>query len=228
VASFRGWSDRLRLAEVGFAELPGRGSRLREPAVASLAAAVHGLVDAIVRGRVAPTALFGHGLGAVIAFEAARDLQARSWPLLALFVSGRGAPSLPPTGPALSSLPLEQLQKEARRRSDVIALDDALDKDSIELLVPGVRADFEMLDRYVYQPGPPLRCPIVACGAAADPDVPRNDLSGWRAETSARFSVHILAADASYLQREHEALTALVANQLSVMASALVRASLVR
>ena len=228
VSSFRGWSERLGIAEVGLVELPGRGSRWREPVVASLPAAVHGLVDAIVRGRVAPTALFGHGLGATIAFEAARHLQARSWPMLALFVSGRRAPSLPSAGPVLSGLPLEHLVREAQRRSDVIPLDAALDRDSIELLMPGVRADFEMLDGYIYQPGPPLRCPIVACGAASDPDVSRYDLSAWRAETSARFSLHTLADDASYLQRERETVTALIANQLSVMVSALARWSVVR
>jgi len=228
VSSFRGWSERLGIAEVGLVELPGRGSRLREPVVASVPAAVHGLVDAIVRGRVAPTALFGHGLGATIAFEAARYLQARSWPLLALFVSGRRAPSLPSSGPVLSGLQLEHLVEQAQRRSDGIPLDAALDRDSIQLLIPGVRADFEMLDGYVYQPGAPLRCPIVACGAASDPDVPPNDLSAWRAETSARFSLHTLAGDASYLQREREAVTALIANQLSVMVSALARWSLVR
>jgi medium-chain acyl-[acyl-carrier-protein] hydrolase len=228
VSSFRGWCERLGIAEVGLVELPGRGSRLREPVVASVPVAVHGLVDAIVRGRVAPTALFGHGLGATIAFEAARHLQARSWPVLALFVSGRRAPTLPCCGPALSGLPPEQLVEEAQRRSDVIPLDAALDRDSIELLVPGVRADFEMLDGYTYQPGAPLRCPIVACGAVSDPDVSRNDLSAWRAETSARFSLHTLAGDASYLQREREAVTALIANQLSVMASALARWSVVR
>ena len=228
VSSFRGWSERLPVAEVGLVELPGRGSRLREPVVASVPAAVHGLVDAIVRGRVAPTALFGHGLGATIAFEAARHLQARSWPLLALFVSGRRAPSQPPSGPVLSGLPLEQLVEEAQRRSDVIPLDAALDRDSIELLIPGVRADFEMLDNYVYQPGDLLRCPIVACGPTADPDVTRGDLSAWRAETSARFSLHLLSGDASYLQREREAVTALIANHLSVMASALARWSVAR
>src|SRR5688572_16238685 len=137
VSSFRGWCERLGIAEVGLVELPGRGSRLREPVVASVPVAVHGLVDAIVRGRVAPTALFGHGLGATIAFEAARHLQARSWPVLALFVSGRRAPTLPCCGPALSGLPPEQLVEEAQRRSDVIPLDAALDRDSIELLVPG-------------------------------------------------------------------------------------------
>ena len=85
-----------------------------------------------------------------------------------------------------------------------------------------------MLDGYVYQPGAPLRCPIVACGGASDPDVSRNDQVAWRAETSARFSLHVFAGDASYLQREREAVTALIANQLSVMASALARWSAVR
>ena len=228
MSTFRGWSERLAIAEVGLAELPGRGSRLREPVVASVAAAADGLVDAIMRGHAGPTALFGHGLGATIAFEAARRLEARGWPTLALFVSGRRAPSLPASGPGLSRLPLEQLIEEAQRRSDAIPLDAALDRDSIRLLMPGVRADFEMLDGYVYQPGTQLRCPVVACGAASDPDASPNDLSAWRVETSARFSLHILAGDATYLQREREAVTALIANQLSVMASALARCAAVR
>jgi surfactin synthase thioesterase subunit len=228
MSSFRGWSERLGIAEVGLVELPGRGSRLREPVVGSVTAAADGLVDAIVRGPAAPAALFGHGLGATIAFEAARRLEVRSWPMIALFVSGRRAPSLPPSGPGLSRLPLEQLIEEAQRRSDLIPLDAALDRDSIRLLMPGVRADFEMLDGYVYQPGTQLRCPIVACGAASDPDASRNDLSAWRAETSARFSLHLVAGDATYLQREREAVTALIANQLSVLVSALARWSAIR
>ena len=228
VSSFRGWSERLGIAEVGIVELPGRGSRLREPVVESVAAAADGLVETMASGPAAPAALFGHGLGALIAFEAARKLEARGWPMLALFVSGRRAPSLPAAGPASSRLSLEQLVEEAQRRSDVIPLDAALDRDSIRLLIPGVRADFAMLDGYVYQPGAPLRCPIVACGAASDPEASRNDQAAWRAETSARFSLHVFAGDASYLQREREAVTALIANQLSVMVSALARWSAIR
>jgi medium-chain acyl-[acyl-carrier-protein] hydrolase len=228
VSSFRGWSERLGNAEVGIVELPGRGSRLREPVVESVTVAADGLVEALTPGPAAPTALFGHGLGALIAFEAARRLEALSWPLLALFVSGWRAPSMPGTGPALSRLPLDQLVEEARRRSDVIPLDAALDRDSIQLLIPGVRADFAMLEGYAYQPAPQLRCSIVACSAASDPDVSRSDMTSWRGETAARFSLHTFAGDSSYLQREREAVTALIANQLSVMAGALARWSVNR
>ena len=224
VSSFRGWSERLGIAEVGIVELPGRGSRLREPVVESVTAAADGLVEALSRGPAAPTALFGHGLGALIAFEAARRLEARGWPMLALFVSGRRAPSLPASGPGLIALPLEQLVEEAQRRSDVIPLDAALDRDSIRLLIPGVRADFAMLD------GLRLSARRRRCDARSLPAVPPRirtprgtTMTAWRAETSARFSLHIFAGDASYLQREREAVTALIANQLSVMVSALAR-----
>jgi len=223
VSSFRGWSERLATAEVGIVELPGRGSRLREPVVESVTAAADGLVEAMMQGPPAPTALFGHGLGALIAFEAARRLGAARWPLLALFVSGWRAPSMPGPGRAPSRVPFDQLVEEALRRSDVIPLDAALDRDSIQLLIPGVRADFAMLEGYHYQPATQLRCPIVACSAASDPDVSRNDMTSWRGETAVRFSLHTFPGDSAYLQREREAVTALIANQLSVMAGALAR-----
>jgi medium-chain acyl-[acyl-carrier-protein] hydrolase len=223
VSSFRGWSERLGIAEVGIVELPGRGSRLREPVVESVTAAADGLVQALGHDRVAPTALFGHGLGALIAFEAARRLEAAHWPLLALFVSGWRAPSMPVIVGASAGVPFDQLVEEALRRSDVVPLDAALDRDSIQLLIPGVRADLAMLENYSYQPAAQLRCPIIACSAASDPQVSRTDMTSWRGETAGRFSLHTFPGDSSYLQREREGVTALIANQLSVMAGALAR-----
>jgi surfactin synthase thioesterase subunit len=223
VSSFRGWSERVGAAEVGVVQLPGRGSRLREPVLESLPTAAAAIVEEIARGPVVPTVLFGHGLGALIAFETARRLEARGWPMLALFVSGRRAPALPETGPLRSQLPLEQLITEARRRSDAVAPDAALDKELIELMIPGLRADFAMIDGYRYQPAPPLRCPIVACCGAGDPYASRPETEAWRSETTARFSLHTFTGGHFYLQREQEAVTALVANQLSVMVSARAR-----
>ena len=223
VSSFRGWSERLTSVEVGVVQLPGRGSRLREPVLESLTAAADAIVEEIARGPLAPTVLFGHGLGAVMAFEIARRLEARGWPLLALFVSGRRAPTVPETGPLRSQLTLEQLVTEAQTRSRAVSPESALDQELIELMIPGLRADFAMLDAYRYHPGTPLRCPIVACCGTEDPYASRSQMEAWRAETSARFSAHSFGGGHFYLQREQEAVTALVANQLSVMVSAMAR-----
>ena len=223
VSSFRGWSERIAAAEVGVVQLPGRGSRLREEPLESLAAAANGVVDEIVHMPLRPTVLFGHGLGALIAFEAARQLESRSCPMLALFVSGRRAPALPDTGRRRSQFSLEELVCEAQQRSDAVPRESPVDQELLTLVIPALRADFAMLDAYRYQPGAPLHCPIVACGGASDPHASRDEMEAWRTETSGRFSFHSFAGGHFYLQREQEAVTALVANQLSVMLGAMVR-----
>ena len=227
-ATFRGWTDRIRVAEVGIVELPGRGGRLREPVLGSVTAAADGLVDSLTRGPATPTALFGHGLGALIAFEAAHRLEMHGWPLLALFVSGRRDPSSPCTGHELSAATAERLLEETRRYSDIVPDDGLIDRESLQLLVPGVRADFAMLDGYRYERRSPLRCPIVALGGDADPEVSRDDLSAWRAETSGRFSHHGFTGGHAFLRNEREAVTAAVANQLSVVIGAMTRWSAAR
>lgn len=223
VATFRGWAERLPIAEVGVVQLPGRGSRLREPLVSSLTQAAASVVDAITVLPAYPTVVLGHSLGALIAFEAARGLRDRGWPLLALFVSGRRGPSLPDPLAPISQLPAAEFVAEVRRRYD--AVPDAVlgDPDLMQLLLPGLRADFAMLESYQYESRPPLMCPVVACGGAGDPHASRDDLEAWRHETRGRFSVHTFGRGHFYFQEEREAVTALIANQLSVLMSAMGR-----
>ena len=61
--------------------------------------------------------------------------------------------------------------------------------------------------------------------AVADPQAARSDVEGWRRETAGRFSVQRFGGDRSYVQREREALTALIGNHLSVMVGALARSA---
>jgi medium-chain acyl-[acyl-carrier-protein] hydrolase len=227
VASFRGWSERLR-AEVGIVQLPGRGSRLREPLVTTIPDAAAGIVTALASLPVYPTVLFGHSLGALIAFETARRLRDSGWPLLALFVSGRRAPGLPEPLPPISGLPAHEFVTEVQRRYDAVPAAVASDAELMELLVPGLRADFAMLEGYRNEAAAPLTCPIIACGGATDPHASRAELEAWKRETSNRFSVHLFSGGHFYLQQEHEALTALIANQLSVMVAALTRWAAIR
>jgi medium-chain acyl-[acyl-carrier-protein] hydrolase len=196
VATFRGWPERLANAEVGIAQLPGRGSRLREPVVTTLVDAAAGVADSIAAAPASPTVLFGHSLGALIAFEVAKRLRDRGWPLLALFVSGRRGPSLPDPLPPVSGLPADAFVVEVRRRYDAIPDAVLADGDLMQLLLPGLRADFAMLEGYRYEPATPLGCP--------------------------------LAGGHFYLQDERIAVTAMVANHLTVLLGAMARWTAVR
>lgn len=225
-ATFRGWGDRLPAAsEVGIVELPGRGSHLHEPPVSSVSEAADRLVTEIVAGTEYPAALFGHGLGALVAFEASRRLHVRGWPVLALFVSGQAAPTMGEVGPRLSHLPLERFGMEFQQRCDVLTSDARTDPNVGRTLLAIVRADLAMKENYRYEVSQPLPCPIVACDAVADPQASRTDIDGWRRETTSRFTVQRFGGDRSYVYREHEALTAIIGNHLSVMVSALARSA---
>jgi len=223
--TFRGWCDRLPTAEVGIVQLPGRGAHLHEPVVNDVTEAARCIADEVAAGVRNPTVLFGHGLGALIAFETARRLSARHWPLLSLFVSGQGAPSLGLMAPRVSDLPADEFISQVRHRRHILPADAIGEPDVLRLILPIVRADVAMAESYRYEPDAPLPCPITACDASADPQASRTDVEGWKRETSGRFAIQRFGGDRSYIHREQEALTALVSNHLSVMLGALARSA---
>ena len=223
-STFRGWSDRLTAADVGVVQFPGPGNRLHEPPLQSVHDVAERVADEILAGSGFPTVLFGHGLGALIAFETARRLTARHWPLVGLFVSGHGGPALGRTAPSLADLPTDRFVAELRQRH-VLSPDLLSDPEAIRPFLPALRQDLAMMERYRYELAQPLSCPIVACDAMADPHVFRGDAEAWKRETTGRFSIQRFGGDRSYIHREREALTALISNHLSVIVGALARSA---
>lgn len=223
-STFRGWSERLPGAIVGTVQLPGRGNRLHEPPVDSILDAAQQIADEIGAGAGGPAVLFGHGLGALIAFETAQRLHTRHKPILALFVSGHGGPALAPAAPSIADLPIDQFVWQLRQRH-LLPPDVLSDPDAMRVFLPTLRKDVGMMERYRYEPAQLLTCPIVACDAMADPHAHRGDAESWKRETSGRFSIHRFGGDRSYIHREKEALTALIGNHLSVMLGALARSA---
>jgi medium-chain acyl-[acyl-carrier-protein] hydrolase len=59
----------------------------------------------------------------------------------------------------------------------------------MQLLLPALRADFEMYETYVYSPEPPLTTPISAYAGSQDTRVSREHLEAWREQTTADFSL---------------------------------------
>ena len=159
-ATFRGWCDRLPTAEVGIVQLPGSGERLHEPFVLTVAEAAQAIADEVAAGAGNSTVLFGHGLGALIAFETARRLAARRWPVLSLFVSGQSAPSLGLMAPRVSDLPADEFVEPAPAAPRMCCRPTAVgDPDVLRMLLPIVRADVAMAESYRYEPAVAARLP---------------------------------------------------------------------
>lgn len=179
--------------------LPGREGRLREPAFNDLQTLVHTVADALVGALDRPFALFGHSMGALISFELARCLR-RELNVLPfhLFVSGSRAPQLPDPDPQVHALPDAQFCERVRQMDG--AEDSIRDHDEyMALMLPMLRADFELCETYTYYPDDPLECPISAFGGLDDATTPLEDLSAWEQQTADSLVLRLFAGGHLFL-----------------------------
>jgi surfactin synthase thioesterase subunit len=153
-----------------------------------------------------PFALFGHSMGAVIAFELARELRRRSWPRpVLLIVSGRQAPPRPSPLPPFGHLPEADFIREVCGRYDNIPDEVLAEKELLQLVLPALRADILVLETHTCQPEPPLDCPISCFGGEEDRHVSREDLEAWAAHTRAGSTVRVFPGRHFFIDSAREA-----------------------
>jgi surfactin synthase thioesterase subunit len=178
-------------------QYPGRQDRRHEPLISDitlLADRIHAVLRA---ARDRPVTFFGHSMGAVVAFEVARRLEADGRSLVRIFASGRRAPS-------------------ARRNESVHLRDDAgilaevhslngtdsalLQEDEImRAALPVLRADYRAIEKYTCAPGVAVNCPISALVGEDDPQVTPDEASAWAGHTTGAFDIHMFAGGHFYL-----------------------------
>jgi surfactin synthase thioesterase subunit len=181
-------------------QLPGRERLIDDEPYADVASAVDGLLDEVLR-TVLPhrrAALFGHSLGAVLAYEMARRLCERDELTVAhLFVSGSPGPWTPRHRRA-TGLPEDEFLRQVREFSefDHPALADPVLR---EMLLPTLRADVRMHEDYLATGDGKLDVPITAIRGVDDQLVTAGQARQWEAATSAGFRLAEIAGSHMYL-----------------------------
>lgn len=193
---FRAWQQSLPPeVDVCPVQLPGRESRLGEPAFDRLAPLVRTLAGVLAPYMGLPFAFYGYSNGALISFELARELRRRGMREPAhVFAAACPAPHLPDRDPPIHQLPDDELIAELRRLNGTP--DEILQNAEImQLLIPLMRADAAIHETYVHEPEEPLDVPITAVGGVNDPKATREDMEAWRRHTRADFGLRMMAGD---------------------------------
>jgi medium-chain acyl-[acyl-carrier-protein] hydrolase len=201
-SAYRPWAALFpKSVEVVAVQPPGRENRLREPAIDTVPGLIDACVEAMDGSLDRPYAMFGHSMGACLAYEVARRLRDDRRPLPdRLFVSGRRAPSQPPTDPPLHPLDDADFVDEIQRRYGGIPAEVLKHDELVALLLPTLRADIRALETHLHVPSEPLRVAIHAFGGAQDPCVSADALGAWRLETDAGFGLRIFPGGHFYHQ----------------------------
>ena len=185
-AYYQGWlAAGVPCLSVLAPELPGRLSRFSDPPLTSIRAmAAHVLQEMDRQAGGASFSVFGHSMGALVAFELVRLMEDRGGPRPAmLHVSAHAAPHVPRrTGPDLAS-DAAIIRHFARLNGRPAP------RDLVELMLPTIRADLAACAGYELSGGAVLTTPITAHHGARDPSVGPMQLAGWRRYTRGGFRV---------------------------------------
>ena len=212
---FRDWAaalpDEIDLLAIQY---PGREDRFGEPCLTSMDSLAEAASQALRGYADRPLALFGHSLGAVVAYEVAARLQRQGVAVGHLFASAHPAPQCQ-RGGQLHSGPdqalLDDVQRLAGRPNPLLA-----DPDLRGMFLPSLRNDYRIVETYGRAAPTPLDTPVTVFFPEQDPEVNLYEAQAWQAASHPPLQLRRWAGGHFYLVEQRQAvLDALAATLLA-------------
>lgn len=190
-ASFGPWADVMPPgAELLAVQYPGRGDRFGEPCMDDLPAMAERAAAELLRLPPADVVLFGHSLGALVAYETALVLRDAGREPRRLCASATAAPALSGGG-TLHLMPDDAFWATLCELGG-IEPGIAEHAELRELLLPTLRSDLRTHAAYRPRPGiRPLSCPVTCYHGEGDPLVDEPGLKAWAEVTSGEFTLRV-------------------------------------
>jgi len=209
--SYAHWAQKFSTrARTLVVQYPGRGQRFREPISGNIRDLAEGVATSLRRVE-GPLVLFGHSMGAVVAFEAALLLQRHDRKVRTLVVSGATSPNLlrPSSTPLheLSDVDLLEALKERGGLPDEVLEQPEL----VDMLLDLVRSDFAALHRYSFGASEHhLNVPILALGGISDYSVDAESVRSWTELTTTAASMRLFPGGHFFLEQHIDLIAALI------------------
>jgi medium-chain acyl-[acyl-carrier-protein] hydrolase len=198
-------------------QLPAREGRFTEPARTDLVALSSEMAVELAPHLEFPFALLGYSLGGLLSFEFARRLREQQLPQpVRLIVAAARAPQRLRAFATLLQLNDEAFLAELGRRYGGMRPEVWENEQLRAQILPSLRGDFHMLEKYQYAPAPPLEIPISAFAGVDDHVAGPADVEPWRDQTTADFTMHTLPGGHFFFQTAGEQFLSQVIDELAL------------
>ncbi len=215
---FRGWNKILPIGiEVIPVQLPGRETRINEKPYTRILDLIPDTMNALQDLFNYPYALFGHSMSGLIAYELTHAINEKKLkkPEM-LFISGRCAPHIRKCGPPIHSLSDSKFVGELCKLGG-ISTEILNSPELIQLIIPLLRADIELVEMYAHISRPPLECPVTVFGGLQDSEVPLSALKSWKEYTVKSFNYYTLPGGHFFINSQRELLLEILHQELTAI-----------
>jgi medium-chain acyl-[acyl-carrier-protein] hydrolase len=179
--------------------LPGRATRIVEPAVTDLRTLVPRLMAALLPLSHLPLVFFGHSNGALIAYELARAAGDRL-DLRQLVLSSKAAPQVTAEELVRHRLSDGELIAELRRFGGMP--EELLgNPEFMQVMLPTIRADFQLSETHIFEESQPLAVAAQLWWGERDTLVKPADVRRWQELLARPASLHGFEGGHFYLQQ---------------------------
>jgi pyochelin biosynthetic protein PchC len=192
--------------EVVTIQYPGRQWRRAEAPATDIRELAVGVAEELLALADKPTAIFGHSMGALVAFEATRLVEKNRPGLVTrLFASGSSAPSRPRRLQMGDDASDDEIIAELRLMGGT---DESLvtDREALQLILPALRDDYRAMARYSCEPGVLIDAPISALLGVDDVSTSYQDAAQWGAHTRSGAEVRTFPGGHFYLSQHRREL----------------------
>ncbi|MDX2392818.1 MULTISPECIES: alpha/beta fold hydrolase [unclassified Streptomyces] len=170
-------------------QYPGRQDRRHEPGITDIGVYADALTRALLPWLDRPVALFGHSMGAILAFEVTRRLERdHGVSPVRIFASGRRSPS----SFRHESVHLRDDDGVVAEMRELSGTNSAIlgDEEILRMVLPAIRSDYTAIENYRAEPGETVKAPVTVLTGESDPRTSAEEAEAWEGHTGGEFDIH--------------------------------------